>query len=120
MVGNVPIHGRQIEDSARPRLSISEHALFRSQGGPLSNVPFTRFLSVVSFRIPPPSDVPAGVAVSFVSLATTGRVAEAGVFGATTIVMVRDLDLLNRVPVWAFAQSLWERRGTLGTTALIF
>ena len=39
----VPIHGRQIEDSIRPRLSLSEQALFRSQGGPLSSVPFTCF-----------------------------------------------------------------------------
>ena len=40
---SVPIHGRQIEDSIRPRLSLSEQALFRSQGGPLSSVPFTCF-----------------------------------------------------------------------------
>ena len=86
----VPIHGRQIEDSVRPRLPFSEQALFRSQGGPLSSVPFTCFshLSVVSF--PPPSECPsspplvpsllpcilARVAVSLMSLATTGRVAQ--------------------------------------------
>ena len=37
----VPIHGRQIEDSVRQRLSLSEQALFRPQKEPLSSVPFT-------------------------------------------------------------------------------
>ena len=38
-----PSHGRQIEDRVRPRVSLSPQALFRSQGGPLSSVPFTCF-----------------------------------------------------------------------------
>ena len=39
----VPIHSLQVEGSVRPRLSPPEQAMFRSQGGPLSSVPFTCF-----------------------------------------------------------------------------
>ena len=39
----IPVHGQQIEGTVRPRLSLSEQAMFRSQGGPLSSVPYTCF-----------------------------------------------------------------------------
>ena len=42
-IATIPVHGELVEGSVRPRLSQSEQALFRSQGGPLSSVPFTCF-----------------------------------------------------------------------------
>ena len=42
-IATIPVHGELVEGCVRPRLSQSEQALFRSQGGPLSSVPFTCF-----------------------------------------------------------------------------
>ena len=56
----IPVHGELVEGFVRPRLSQSEQALFRSQGGPLSSVP---------------PRASAGVAVSLMSLATTVQLA---------------------------------------------
>ena len=39
----VPVHGLLIEGTVRPRLSATEKALFRSQGGPLAGIPFLCF-----------------------------------------------------------------------------
>ena len=39
----VPVHGFLIEGTVRPRLSATEKALFRSQGGPLAGIPFLCF-----------------------------------------------------------------------------
>ena len=37
------VHGLLVEGTIRPRLSLTEQALFRSQGGPLAGVPFMFF-----------------------------------------------------------------------------
>ena len=38
-----PVHGVLMEGTVRPRLSATEKALFRSQGGPLAGIPFMCF-----------------------------------------------------------------------------
>ena len=42
-IATVPVHGELVEGSVRLRLSLSEQALFSSQGGPLLSVSFTCF-----------------------------------------------------------------------------
>ena len=42
-IATIPVHGELVEGCVRQRLSQSEQVLFRSQGGPLSSVPFTCF-----------------------------------------------------------------------------
>ena len=93
-----PIHSFRVEGSVRPRLSPSEQAMFRSQGGPLSSVLFTCFpksplsrIDSSAFRVLllrrlwlPLSLLPlasAGAAVSLMSLATTEQVAQRQVLG---------------------------------------
>ena len=74
-----PVQSHLVESQVRPRLGKTEQALLRSQGGPLSGVPFSCFpTSVGTFRL---CTVPgflslhllatAGVAVSGTSLAKT-------------------------------------------------
>ena len=123
-IATIPVHGELVEGCVRPRLSQSEQALFRSQGGLLSSVPFTCFPTspltrfdaslfrvLLLRRLWLPLPLPrASAGVSLMSLATTVQLARRqgcwvvevmllkallpGFAARVTNVMVRDLDLL--------------------------
>ena len=83
------MHTHVVESTVRPRLNPTEQAMLRSQGGPLSGVPFqcfpsnvvsrfdspsSAFCSSAVFGLPfPPLHAAVGVAVPSTSLATTGQ-----------------------------------------------
>ena len=51
-IATIPVHGELVEGSVRPRLSQSEQALFRSQGGPLSpSRAFPHHFRCLPFRV---------------------------------------------------------------------
>ena len=113
-------HTHLVETSVRPRLSATEQAMLRSQGGPLSGVPFSCFpTSALSrfdpsqFRVlmlrrlwlplPPSSrncrcrrllDVPWPPPRGFALESTAARICREAGARVGTNVMVRDMDLL--------------------------